>query len=95
MAYSGISLFKMILFIHCYDLSDVGTEELMKESLICMRFCGFQLEDQIPDHTTLCRFRNEILAKKTYEYLLKKINKELKKHQEIVKIGVIVMLVLQ
>ncbi|XOD66505.1 MAG: transposase [Flavobacteriales bacterium Tduv] len=48
----------------------------MKESLSCMRFCGFRLEDQIPDHTTLCRFCNEIVAKKVYENLLKKINKE-------------------
>ncbi|XOD67945.1 MAG: transposase [Flavobacteriales bacterium Tduv] len=31
----------MILLSHWYDFSDVGTEELMKESLSCMRFCGF------------------------------------------------------
>ncbi|XOD67597.1 MAG: transposase [Flavobacteriales bacterium Tduv] len=42
-----------------------------------MRFCYFQLKDQIPDHTKLCRFRNEIVAKKVYECLLKKINKGL------------------
>ncbi|XOD67481.1 MAG: hypothetical protein ACMUEL_05925 [Flavobacteriales bacterium Tduv] len=42
------------------------------------------MEDQIPDHTILCRFRNEIVAKKAYEHLLKKINKELEKHQAIV-----------
>ncbi|XOD66534.1 MAG: hypothetical protein ACMUEL_00270 [Flavobacteriales bacterium Tduv] len=29
-AYSGISLFKMMLLSHCYDLSDVGTEKLVK-----------------------------------------------------------------
>ncbi|XOD68214.1 MAG: transposase [Flavobacteriales bacterium Tduv] len=46
-------------------------------------FCGFRLEDQIQDHTTLCKFRNEIVAKKTYKSLLKKINKELEKHQAI------------
>ncbi|XOD67676.1 MAG: transposase [Flavobacteriales bacterium Tduv] len=54
-----------------------------------MRFCGFRLEYQIPNHTTLYRFRNEIAAKKAYDLLLKKINKELEKHQEIVKTGVI------
>ncbi|XOD67985.1 MAG: transposase [Flavobacteriales bacterium Tduv] len=89
-AYSGISLFKMTLLSNCYDISDVGTEELVEEFLSCMRFCGFRLEDQIPDHTTLCRFRNEIVAKKVYEQLLKKINKELEKHQKIVETGVIV-----
>ncbi|XOD68272.1 MAG: transposase [Flavobacteriales bacterium Tduv] len=51
---------------------------------------GFRLEDQIPNYTTLCRFRNKIIAKKVYERLLKKINKKLEKYQTIVKIGVIV-----
>ncbi|XOD67218.1 MAG: transposase [Flavobacteriales bacterium Tduv] len=69
---------------------NVGTEELVEESLSCMRFCDFRLEDQIPYHTTLCRFSNEIVAKKVYDRLLKKINKELEKHQAIVKKGVIV-----
>ncbi|XOD66895.1 MAG: hypothetical protein ACMUEL_02375 [Flavobacteriales bacterium Tduv] len=36
---------------------------------------------------SLCRFHNEIVAKKAYNRLLKKINKELEKHQAIVKIG--------
>ncbi|XOD68091.1 MAG: hypothetical protein ACMUEL_09575 [Flavobacteriales bacterium Tduv] len=36
------------------------------------------------------RFRNEIVAKKAYERLLKKINKKLEKHQAIVKTGVMV-----
>ncbi|XOD67172.1 MAG: transposase [Flavobacteriales bacterium Tduv] len=80
----------MMLLSDGYNLSDVGTEELVKESLSCMRFFIFQLEDQIPDHTTLCRFRNEIVSQKSYESLLKKINKELVKHQAIVKTGVIV-----
>ncbi|XOD67024.1 MAG: transposase [Flavobacteriales bacterium Tduv] len=88
--YSKIPLFKMMLLNHWYDLSDVETEELVKESLICMNFCGFRLEDHILNHMTLCRFHNEIVAKKAYGLLLKKINKELEKHQAIVKKGVIV-----
>ncbi|XOD67022.1 MAG: transposase [Flavobacteriales bacterium Tduv] len=83
--YSGILLFKMMLLSHWYDLSDVETEELVKEFLSCMSFCGFRLEDHILNHMTLCRFRNEIVAKKAYGLLLKKINKELEKHQAIVK----------
>ncbi|XOD68292.1 MAG: transposase [Flavobacteriales bacterium Tduv] len=65
-------LFKIMILNHWYDLSDVGTEELVKDSIDCMRFCGFRLEDQILDHTALCRFRNEIVAKKAYELLLKR-----------------------
>ncbi|XOD68011.1 MAG: transposase [Flavobacteriales bacterium Tduv] len=75
---------------HWYDLSDVGTEELVKESLRCIRFCGFRLEDQIPDHINLCKERNKIIAKKAYENLLKKINQDLEKYQAIFRTGVIV-----
>ncbi|XOD66808.1 MAG: hypothetical protein ACMUEL_01875 [Flavobacteriales bacterium Tduv] len=35
------------------------------------------MEDQNLNHTTLCRFRNEIVTKRAYERLLKTINKEL------------------
>ncbi|XOD66825.1 MAG: hypothetical protein ACMUEL_01980 [Flavobacteriales bacterium Tduv] len=38
-------------------------------------------------------FCNEILAKKAYEILLKKINKALEKNQEIVKTGVIIFMI--
>lgn len=89
-AYSGLSLFKMLLLSHWYALSDAATEEMVKESISCMRFCGFRLEDQIPDHTTLCRFRNELVSKKAYERLLKKINEQLEKHRVIVKTEVMI-----
>ncbi|XOD67006.1 MAG: transposase [Flavobacteriales bacterium Tduv] len=75
---------------HWYDLSDVGTEKLVKETFSCTRFYGFRLEIIFQNHTVLCRFRNEIVAKKAYERLLKKINKKLEKNQVIVKTGVIV-----
>ncbi|XOD66793.1 MAG: transposase [Flavobacteriales bacterium Tduv] len=54
----------MMFLSHWYDLSDVGIEKFVKESLSCMHFSGFRLKDQIPDHTTLCRFCNEIVAKR-------------------------------
>ncbi|XOD66828.1 MAG: transposase [Flavobacteriales bacterium Tduv] len=57
----------MMLLSNWYDISDIGTEELVKKYLSFMCFCCFLLENQIPDYTTLCRFRNEIVAKKAYE----------------------------
>ncbi|XOD67640.1 MAG: hypothetical protein ACMUEL_06865 [Flavobacteriales bacterium Tduv] len=50
----------------------------------------FDWKIRYQDHTTLCRVRNEIVAKKAYKRLLKKINKELETHQVIVKTEVIV-----
>ncbi|XOD67317.1 MAG: transposase [Flavobacteriales bacterium Tduv] len=39
----------------------------MKQSLIFKHFCRIRSEDQISDHTTLCRFLNEIVTKKIYD----------------------------
>ncbi|XOD66631.1 MAG: hypothetical protein ACMUEL_00845 [Flavobacteriales bacterium Tduv] len=56
-----------------------------------MLFCFFLIGISDPRlYDSLCRFCNEIVAKKAYELLLKEINKELKKHQAIVKTGMIV-----
>ncbi|XOD66738.1 MAG: transposase [Flavobacteriales bacterium Tduv] len=46
-----------------------------------MYFCSFQLENHIPDYTTLCRVRNEIVPKSHMNAYLKKSNKELKKNK--------------
>ncbi|XOD66494.1 MAG: transposase [Flavobacteriales bacterium Tduv] len=60
----------MMLLSHWYDINDIGTEELVKESLSCTSFCVFRLEGQTQYHTTLCRFRNEVIAKKAYKSLV-------------------------
>jgi len=43
-----------------YGLSDVQIEEMVNDSLSTMRFCGLALEDTVPDHSTLSRFRSEL-----------------------------------
>ncbi|XOD68016.1 MAG: hypothetical protein ACMUEL_09120 [Flavobacteriales bacterium Tduv] len=35
----------MILLSHWYDLSEVETEELVKDFISCIRFCAFRLEE--------------------------------------------------
>ena len=76
-SYSGLLLFKMTLLSHWYQLSDEKTEEMVNENLSAMSFCGLVLEDDVPDHSTLSRFRKELTEKKAYDRLLRKINKQL------------------
>ncbi len=42
-----------------------------------MLFLGLSLEDSVPDHSTLSRFRSELAVKRAYDRLLRKINKQL------------------
>ena len=76
-SYKGILLFKMTLLSHWYGLSDEKTEDMVNDNLSAMLFCGLQLEDDVPDHSTLSRFRTELTEKKAYDRLLRKINKQL------------------
>ena len=77
-SYRGIVLFKMMLLQTWYHLSDPQAEEMVNDSLSSMRFCELELEDDVPDHSTLNRFRKELVEKKVLDRLLRKINNQLK-----------------
>ena len=85
--YNPLILFKMQLISVWYNLSDVQTEEMVNENLSMMKFCDLALEDPVPDHSTLSRFRKELTEKKSYDRLLLKINRQLTKHRLILKTG--------
>ena len=57
-----------------YGISDVQTEEMVNDSLSASSFCGLSVEDSVPDHSTLSRFRGELTSKKAYDRILKKLN---------------------
>ncbi len=86
-AYPALVLFKMTLLQTWYHLSDYGVEEQVNDSLPCMRFCGLQLADEVPDHSVVCRFRKALNDTKAWESLLVQINSQLTKHNVFVKAG--------
>lgn len=90
-AYDALMLFKILLLMRWYNLSDYAVEERINDSFSFSEFLGLSLELPSPDHSTICRFRNEIGRLGLYEKLLKTFNKQLKKHGIMeVKEGVIV-----
>lgn len=89
-AYPPLPLFKMLLLQRWYDLSDPGLEAAVTDRLSFLRFTGFSFESSIPDETTICRFRNELIRKGLYKKLLVRINEQLEKQHILVKKGAIV-----
>jgi IS5 family transposase len=51
---------------------------------------GISLDNPVPDHSVISRFRTELTKKGVYEKLFKAMNKQLEKHKIIVKTGAIV-----
>lgn len=76
-AYPSLVMFKSLLLQRWYNLSDVGLEERLFDSLSFRRFAGFGIMDSIPDATTICRFRKEMLGAELAEKLFDVISRQL------------------
>ena len=58
---AGLLLFKMLLTgIWHGGLSDESVEDMANANLHVMRFLGLSLEDDVPDHSVLSRFRTRL-----------------------------------
>lgn len=57
-SYSGLVLFKMSLLQTWYGLSDYEVEIQVNDSLSFMKFTGLKIDDAVPDHSVLSRFRS-------------------------------------
>ncbi len=79
----------MTLLQTWYNLSDYGIEEQVNDTLSLMRFCGLQLEDEVPDHSVVCRFRKALNHSGAWEVLLQQINSQLTGQGVLVKQGAI------
>src|SRR6478752_2566352 len=72
-SYPGLLLFKMCLLQTWYGLSDYEVEDKVNDSLSFMQFVGLQLEDDVPDHSIISRFRTELTNKDAFEKIFEKI----------------------
>jgi IS5 family transposase len=76
-AYAPLLLFKMLLISEWYDLSDTQTESMVNDSLSAMKFCDLTIEDSVPGHSTLSRFKKELRDKGAFEPILSGFNEQL------------------
>lgn len=76
-AYPVLVMFKALLLQSLYGLSDAELEEALYDRLSFRRFCGLSLEETVPDHTTLCRFRNRLVEAGVLEKLFDELDRQL------------------
>jgi IS5 family transposase len=75
--YPALPMFKLLLLQRWYGLSDPGLEEAVKDRISFIRFSGFSISSALPDHSTICRFRNALLDLNLFEKLFTGINRQL------------------
>lgn len=87
-AYPGLLLFKMLLAGIWYGgLSDEAVEDMANSNLHVMRFLGLNLEDDVPDHSVLSRFRTRLTTAGAWDELLVIINGQIQTHDVMVTQG--------
>jgi IS5 family transposase len=86
-AWPPLLMFKALLLQSLYGLSDRELEEALGDRLSFRRFVGLGLEEAIPDHTVLCRFRNLLVEVSLLEKLFGELDRQLEKAGVILKRG--------
>ncbi len=89
-SYPGILLFKMTLLQTWYGLSDYEVEDQVKDRISFSRFVGVSMEEDVPDHSVISRFRSELTRVGAYDKLFQEVNRQLEKHHILLRSGAIV-----
>lgn len=76
-AYPSLVLFKALLLQEWHALSDPALEDALRDRLSFRGFIGLGLSEQVPDHSTLWRFREQLttsgLAEKAFALVTRQI----------------------
>ncbi|KIX10779.1 IS5 family transposase [Dethiosulfatarculus sandiegensis] len=76
-AYPALGMFKALLLQSWYGLSDRELSDNLEDRISFSHFCGFSLHHEVPDNSTICRFRNHLHKKKPVEPLLEMVNAQI------------------
>jgi len=85
--YPVLVLFKALLLQALYGLSERELEEALKDRISFRRFVGLSLEEAVPDHTVLNRFRNDLIAGGLLDKLFGELDRQLEQANVMVKRG--------
>ena len=90
-AYPPLPMFKILLLQRWHSLSDAAVEKALYDRFSFVRFVGLSLDhDEVPDATTICRFRQSLVERNVQKRLLDKLNHQLQRCGLLVREGAIV-----
>lgn len=86
-AWPPLVMFKILLLQAWYGLSDPACEKQLVRDLLFRRFVGLSLQDAVPDHSTIWRFRNKLNEDGHLQPLLNLINVQLNQRGVLIQNG--------
>lgn len=76
-SYPPAVMLKVLLLQQWYGLSDPGLEEALSDRLSFRQFCGFSLDADVPDHSTISRFRDALRKAGLDRQVFEEVNRQL------------------
>jgi IS5 family transposase len=89
-SYPVLSLFKAVLLGAWHGLGDPELETALGDRLSFRRFAGLALDEAVPDHSTLWRFRDALRRLELDEAVFAEVNRQLESKGLVVKAGTLV-----
>ena len=86
-SYPLLTLFRSLLLGIWYRLSDVQLAQCLYRDLLFRKFCRLELDGDIPEASTLGRFRTELVKHEVWDRLLGEINRQLESKHIIMSEG--------
>lgn len=87
-AYPALMMLKILLLQSWYGLGDPEMEEALGDRLSFRRFVGLSLGEKVPDHSSLCRFRQSLQGQA--EAVFAEVNRQLDVHGLILRRGTLI-----
>ena len=86
-SYPLLTLFRGLLLGIWYKLSDVQLAQCLYRDLLFRKFCRLELGNDVPEASTLGRFRQQLVEYDVWEDLLMEINRQLEEKRIIMSEG--------
>lgn len=89
-SYPLVTYVKLLLLQQWYGLSDPGLEEAVDDRLSFRRFAGLPLDEGVPDHSAIWRFRQELAKAGLAEAVFAEVGRQLDRKGLIVRSGTLI-----
>lgn len=89
-SYPPLTMLKVLLLQSWYGLSDPAMEEALGDRLSFRRFAGVGLEEAVPDHSTISRFRTLLAQRGLADRLFEEVTRQIEAKGLVIKTGTII-----
>ncbi|HYB91692.1 MAG TPA: IS5 family transposase [Candidatus Binataceae bacterium] len=89
-SYPPVVMFRALLLQQWHQLSDPGLEAALEDRLSFREFAGLALNEQVPDHSTISRFRAQLSRRGLDEALFAEVSEQLESKRLVVKRGTLI-----